>query len=92
MPRKTYGPEQIIGMLRETDVALGQGRSAGKECQNLGIALVTYYRWRKEYGGLKLEQAKRPKELERENAPLRKAVSDLTLDKLILKEAAERTF
>jgi len=92
MPRKTYGPEQIIGMLREADVALGQGGTVSEVCRNLGITSVTYYRWRKEYGGLKLDQAKRLKELERENARLRKAVSDLTLDKLILKEAAEGNF
>ena len=92
MPRKTYGPEQIIGMLREADVALGQDRTVGEVCRDLGITSVTYYRWRKEYGGLKLDQAKRLKELERENARLRKAVSDLTLDKLILKEAAEGNF
>ncbi len=92
MPRKTYGPEQIIGMLREADVALGQGRMVGEVCRGLGITSVTYHRWRKEYGGLKLDQAKRLKELERENARLRKAVSDLTLDKLILKEAAEGSF
>jgi putative transposase len=92
MPRKTYGPEQIIGMLREADVALGQGRTVGEVCRGLGITSVMYYRWRKEYGGLKLDQAKRLKELERENARLRKAVSDLTLDKLILKEAAEGNF
>jgi transposase-like protein len=92
MARKTYGPEQIIGKLREADVALGQGRSVSEVCRDLGITSVTYYRWRKEYGGLKLDQAKRLKELERENARLRKAVSDLTLDKLILKEAAEGNF
>src|SRR5208282_6383832 len=83
MPRKTYGPEQIIGMLREAEVALGQGRRVDEVCRGLGITSVTYYRWRKEYGGLKLDQAKRLKELERENARLLKAVSDLTLDKLI---------
>ena len=92
MARKTYGPEQIIGLLREADVALGQGRTVGEVCRELGVTSVTYYRWRKEYGGLKLDQAKRLKELERENARLRKAVSDLTLDKLILKEAAEGNF
>jgi len=92
MARKAYGPEQIIAMLREADVALGQGRSVGEVCRGLGITSVTYYRWRKEYGGLKLDQAKRLKELERENARLRRAVSDLTLDKLILKEAAEGNF
>ena len=92
MPRKTYGPEQIIGMLREADVALGQGRTVAEVCRDLGITSVTYYRWRKEYGGLKLDQAKRLKELERENARLRKAVADLTLDKLILAEASKGNF
>ena len=92
MPRKTYGPEQIIGMLREADVALGQGRTVAEVCRDLGFTSVTYYRWRKEYGGLKLDQAKRLKELERENARLRKAVADLTLDKLILAEASKGNF
>ena len=92
MARKAYGPEQIIAMLREADVALGQGRSIGEVCRGLGIASVTYYRWHKESSGPKLDQAKRLKELERENARLRNAVSDLTLDKLILKEAAEGNF
>ncbi len=92
MPRKTYGLEQMIGMLREADIALGQGQTVGEVSRGLGITSVTYYQWRKAYGGLKLDQAKRLKELERENARLRKPVSDLTPDKLILKEAAEGNF
>ena len=89
MSKKRYTVEQIIGKLREAEVLLGQGSTVGDICRSLGISEQTYYRWRKEYGGLKLDQAKRLKELERENARLRRAVSDLTLDKLILKEAAE---
>ena len=89
MSRKRYTAEQIIGMLREAEVALSQGQTVGQVCRRLGISEQSYYRWRKEYGGLKIDQAKRLKELERENSRLRKAVSDLTLDKLILKEALE---
>ena len=87
--KKHYTVEQIIGKLREAEVRLGRGSKLGDVCRSLGISEQTYYRWRREYGGLKLDQAKRLKELERENARLRRAVSDLTLDKLILKEAAE---
>ena len=89
MARKTYATEQIIGILREVEVRLAQGEKAGAICRSLSISEQSYYRWRREYGGLKLDQAKRLKDLERENARLRKAISDLTLDKLILKEAAE---
>ena len=80
-------PEQIIAKLREAEVALSQGETAGQVCRRLGVSEQTYYRWRKEYGGLKVDQAKRLKELEKENSRLRRAVSDLTLDKQILKEA-----
>jgi transposase-like protein len=89
MARKIHTPERIIGMLREFEVRLAQGERAGAICRSLSISEQSYYRWRREYGGLKLDQAKRLKVLERENGRLRKAVSDLTLDKLILKEAAE---
>ena len=92
MRRKRYIPEQIIRMLREAEVALAQGQTAAQVCRNLGIAEQTYYRWRREYGGLKIEQAKRLKALEQENARLRRAVADLTLDKLILQEAARGNF
>jgi putative transposase len=92
MSRKRYTPEQIIRMLREAEVALAQGQTAAQLCRNLGIAEQTFYRWRREYGGLKIEQAKRLKALEQENARLRRAVADLTLDKLILQEAARGNF
>lgn len=89
MARKRFTTEQIIGMLRETEVRLGQGQSIGPICKGLSISEQSYYRWRRDYGGLKLDQAKRLKDLERENERLRKAISELTLDKLILKEALE---
>ena len=89
MSRKRYTPEQIISMLREAEVALAQGQSVGQACRTLGVSEQSYYRWRKEYGGLRTDQAKRLKDLEKENGRLRKAISDLTLDKLILKEALE---
>ena len=92
MSRKRYTPEQIIGMLREAEVALSQGKSVGQVCRTLGVSEQSYYRWRKEYGGLRTDQAKRLKELEKENSQLRKAVSDLTLDKQILKEALEGNY
>ena len=92
MSRKGYSPEQIIGMLREAEVLLSQGKVTGEVCRHLGISEQSYYRWRKEYGGLKVDQAKRLKELEKENARLRRAVSDLTLDKMILSEAAKGNF
>jgi transposase-like protein len=92
MSRKRYTPEQIIGFLREAEVRLSQGEKVGVICRGLGISEQSYYRWRREYGGLKVDQAKRLKDLEKENTRLRKAVSDLTLDKLILKEAAEGNF
>jgi len=83
--RKT--PEQIISKLREAEVALAQGETVGQICRRLGVSEQSYYRWRKEYGGLKMDQAKRLKDLEKENGRLRQAVSDLTLEKQILKEA-----
>ena len=93
MPRKRHTPEQIISKLREAEVGLAGGQTVPEVCRTLwGVAEQTYYRWRKEYGGLKIEQARRFKELERENLRLRRAVADLTLDKLILKEAAEGNF
>ena len=87
MARRGYTAERIIGMLREAEVLNSQGQSIGDVCRGFGISENTYYRWRKEYGVLKISQAKRMKELEKENRRLRKAVSDLTLDKLILEEA-----
>jgi len=92
MARKGYKAEQIIGMLREAEVLNSQSQSIGEICRGFGISENTYYRWRREYGGLKVSQAKRMKELEKENKRLRKAVSDLTLDKLILTEAIEGNF
>ena len=92
MPQKRYRPEEIIAKLREAEVLLGEGKKVPEVVKALGIHEVTYYRWRKEYGGLKVAQAKRLKDLERENARLRRAISDLTLDKLILQEAARGNF
>jgi transposase-like protein len=82
-----YKPEQIISMLREAEVGLSQGKTVGQVCRSLGVSEQSYYRWRREYGGLRVDQAKRLKDLEKENKRLRVAVSDLTLDKQILKEA-----
>ena len=87
MPRKGFRPEDIIAKLREADVLLGQGKKVAEVVKALGVSEVTYYRWRQEYGGMSVSQARRLRELERENARLRKAVADLTLDKLILQEA-----
>ena len=92
MSRKRYKPEQIISMLCEADVQLSRGQKVAHICRELGIAEQTYYRWRREYGGLKVSQARRLKELERENIRLKRAVADLTLDKLILKEAVEGNY
>jgi transposase-like protein len=92
MSRKRYTAEQIIGMLREAEVLLSQGQKVGEVSRRLGITEQTYYRWRREYGGLKSSQAKKLKELEKENTRLRRAVADLTLDTLILKEAAKGNF
>jgi transposase-like protein len=92
MPRKRYRPEDIIAKLREADVLLGQGKTVAETIRTLGISEVTYYRWRKDYGGMNISQAKRLKELEVENVRLRRAISDLTLDKQILAEAAKGNF
>ena len=92
MGRKRYSPEQIIGMLREAEVAMAQGQTGGQVCRSLGIVEQTFYRWRREYGGLKIEQARRLKALEQENARLKRAVAELTLDKLILQEAVKGNF
>ena len=87
MARK-HKPEDIIGKLREAEIVLAQGGTVADACRRIGVTEQSYYRWRKEYGGLKMDHARRMKELEKENARLRRAVSDLTLDKLILQEAA----
>jgi putative transposase len=92
MSRKRFTAEKIIGMLRESEVALAQGKKIGEVCRSLGISEQSYYRWRREYGGLKTTQAKRIKDLEQENRRLKKAVADLTLDKLILREALEGNY
>jgi len=88
MPRKRYAPEQIISKLREAEVLLSKGQTTGLVCRKIGISEQTYYRWRKEYGGLRTDQAKRLKDLEKENGRLKKLVADLSLDNQILKEAA----
>jgi putative transposase len=92
MARKRHTSEEIVAKLRQVDVLTAQGRSAADAIRSIGVTEVTYYRWRNEYGGLKGDQVKRLKELETENARLRKAVSDLTLDKMILAEAAKGNF
>jgi putative transposase len=92
MGRKRYTAEQIIGMLREAEVFLNQGSTVGEVCRKLGVSEQTYYRWRKEYGGMRVDQARRLKELERENARLKKLVADLTLDNDILKETVRGNF
>lgn len=88
MPRKRHKPEEIVAKLRQVDVLTSQGHSVADAVRAIGVTEVTYYRWRQEYGGLKSDQVRRMKDLEAENVRLRRAVADLTLDKLILKEAA----
>ena len=92
MPKKRHKPEEIVAKLRQVDVLVSQGQSLTDAVRSIGVTEVTYYRWRQEYGGLKTDQVKRLKDLETENARLRKAISDLTLDKLILQEAAKGNF
>lgn len=89
---KKHRPEEIISKLREADILIGQGHTVAQAIKSIGITEVTYYRWRQEYGGMSRSQARRLKDLELENSRLRKAVSDLTLDKLILQEAAKGNF
>ena len=91
MPQKKHKPDEIVVKLRQVDVLLSQGQSVVEAVRTIGVTQFTYYRWRKEYGGLKTNQVKRLKELDKENERLRKAVSDLTLEKLILREAASGT-
>ena len=88
MGNKRHTAEEIVAKLRQVDVLTAQGRPVAEAVRSIGVTEGTYYRWRSEYGGLKSDQVKRLKELEMENARLRRAVSDLTLEKLILKEAA----
>jgi putative transposase len=92
MPRKRYKPEEIVAKLRQVDVLVSQGTSMADAIRQIGVSEVTFYRWRQEFGGLRADQVKRLKELELENSRLRKAVSDLTLDKLILTEAARGNY
>ena len=92
MPQKKHKPEEIVAKLRQVDVLMAQGGLVADAVRAIGVTEVTYYRWRNEYGGLKGNQVKRLKELETENSRLRRAVSDLTLDKLILAEAAKGNF
>ena len=92
MARKRYSAEQIIRKLREAEVELAKGQTVGAVCKKLGVTANTYYRWRKEYGGLRVDQAKRLKELERENARLKRLLADAHLDNAILKEVAEGKF
>ncbi len=92
MPKKRYSPEQIIAKLREAEVELAKGQNAGAVCRKLAISEQTYYRWRREYGGLRIDQAKRLKQLERENQRLKKVVADQALDMAILKEVSEGNF
>jgi putative transposase len=90
MPRKRFSPEEVIHKLREAEVLLSQGQTVSEAARQLGIAEQTYYRWRKEYGGLEKTQARRLNELERENTRLKKLVADLSLDKAILEEALSK--
>ncbi len=92
MAKKGYTAEQIINKLREAEILLQQGETVAVISKKIGVSAHTYYRWRKEYGGLRIEQAKKLKSLEKENAQLKKLVADLSLDKAILKEAAEGNF
>ena len=92
MPSKRYKTEEIIHKLREAEVLLGQDTTVPEVCKQLGVSEQTYYRWRKEFGGMKVDQARQFKELQKENARLKRAVANLTLDKLILEEAAKGNF
>jgi len=92
MPKKGYSPEQIIHKLREAEVLLSQGNTIAAVTKKIGVTEQTYYRWRKEYGGMRVEQARRLKELEQENSRLKKLVADLSLDNAILKEALRGNF
>ena len=92
MPRKHHKPEEIVAKLRQVDVLVSQGHAVADAVRSIGVTEVTYYRWRQEFGGLKSDQVRRLKDLGAENAQLRRAVSNLTLDKMFLAEAARRNF
>ena len=92
MPQKKHKPEQIVTLLRQIEVEVANGKITPQACRDAGITEQTYYRWRKEYGGLKLDQAKRLKELEKENSKLRRLVAELSLEKQVLKDIAKGNF
>ena len=92
MPRQRFKPEQIIGKLREVEIVVAKGSTMTEACRQIGVAEQTLYRWRREYGGMRVDQARRMKELEVENTRLKKLVADLSLDKMILVEAAKVSF
>ncbi len=92
MARKTYTPEQIINKLREVEILISRGATSAEASRKIGVTEQTYYRWRREYGGMRIDQARRLKELEKENTRLKKLVADLSLDISILKEAARGNF
>ena len=92
MVKKSHSPEQVINKLREAEILLNQGATVGEASRKIGVTEQTYYRWRKEYGGMRIEQARRLKDLEKENARLKKLVADLSLDNSILKEASRGNF
>jgi putative transposase len=92
MPKKTFTPEQIVAKLRQIEVLMSQGKTVPLACKEGGVTAQTFYRWRKEYGGLQVEQAKKLKDLQKENTQLRRAIADLTVEKQILKDIAEGNF
>jgi len=92
MPMKRYTPEQIVNLLRQIEVAIANGKTTPQACRDAGITAQTYYRWRKEFGGLKLDQAKRLKELEKENGRLKRLVAELSLEKQVLRDVAQGNF
>jgi len=92
MARKIYKPEEIVNLLRQVEVAVANGKSTPVACKEAGIVEQTYYRWRKEYGGLKVDQARRLRDLEQENSKLKRLVSELSLEKLVLKDIASGNF
>jgi transposase-like protein len=92
MVKKSHSAEQVISKLREAEILMSQGATVGEACRKIGVTTQTYYRWRKEYGGMRIEQAKRLKDIEKENTRLKKLVADLSLDNAILKEAARGNF
>lgn len=92
MGKKRHSPEEIIGHLRTAELELGKGLKLEDACRKIGITMHTYYRWKKEYGGMRIDQAKRLKLLEQENVRLKKVVADLSVDNMILKEVAEGNF